>query len=89
MNKFSVNTLKLDVVKETERICTEIKRIIPRVLKRQGVVVAMSGGIDSSTVAALCVKALGPDKVIGLFMPERDSSEIGRASCRERVYCEV
>jgi NAD+ synthase len=35
----------------------------------------MSGGIDSSTVAALCVRALGPDRVFGLLMPERDSSD--------------
>jgi NAD+ synthase len=34
----------------------------------------MSGGIDSSVCAALAVKALGPDKVFGLLMPERDSS---------------
>jgi NAD+ synthase len=34
----------------------------------------MSGGIDSSVVAALCVRALGKDRVFGLLMPERDSS---------------
>ena len=37
-----------------------------------GVVVGMSGGIDSSVVAALLVRALGPERVIGLFLPERD-----------------
>ena len=35
----------------------------------------MSGGIDSSVVAALCVRALGPERVLGLLMPERDSSD--------------
>jgi NAD+ synthase len=39
-----------------------------------GVVVGLSGGIDSSVVAALCVKALGPDKVLGLMLPEKDSN---------------
>ena len=43
--------------------------------KRRGVVVALSGGIDSSTVAALCVAALGKDRVFGLHMPERESSD--------------
>jgi NAD+ synthase len=38
------------------------------------VVVALSGGIDSSCVAALCVRALGKERVFGLHMPERDSS---------------
>ena len=36
---------------------------------------ALSGGIDSSVVGALCVKALGPERVFGLLMPERDSSD--------------
>ena len=34
----------------------------------------MSGGIDSSLVATLCARALGPERVLGLLMPERDSS---------------
>jgi NAD+ synthase len=33
----------------------------------------MSGGIDSSVVAALCARAFGPERVLGLFMPEEDS----------------
>jgi len=37
-------------------------------------VVGLSGGIDSSVAAALCVRALGPERVLGLFLPERDSS---------------
>jgi len=37
-------------------------------------VIGLSGGIDSSVCAALCARALGPQKVLGLFMPERDSS---------------
>lgn len=44
-------------------------------LRRKGVVVGLSGGIDSSVCAALCVRALGPDRVLGVLMPERDSSD--------------
>lgn len=36
---------------------------------------AMSGGIDSSVVATLCARALGPERVLGLLLPERDSSD--------------
>jgi NAD+ synthase len=44
-------------------------------LRRKGIVVGLSGGIDSSVVAALAVRALGRGKVLGLCMPERDSSD--------------
>ena len=74
-SKFSAKILKIDVEKEAERIVEKIRTIIPKELKRQGAVVAMSGGIDSSTVAGLCVKALGKDKVFGLLMPEKHSSD--------------
>jgi NAD+ synthase len=43
-----------------------------RALGRRGAVVAVSGGVDSGVVAALCVRALGPDRVLLLRLPERD-----------------
>jgi NAD+ synthase len=60
---------ELEVAKITASLCDYLARS-----KRRGVVVALSGGIDSSTVAALCVAALGKDRVFGLHMPERESS---------------
>jgi len=42
-------------------------------MKRLGLVVGMSGGVDSSVCAALAVEAVGPKHVLGLFMPERES----------------
>ena len=42
----------------------------------EGVVIGLSGGVDSSTVAALCVRALGKEKVIGLILPERGVSKL-------------
>jgi NAD+ synthase len=71
---FSTSVLTIDLEAEAERICGELRRIVGQVLKRRGVVVALSGGIDSSCVAALCVRALGKERVFGLHMPERDSS---------------
>ena len=41
--------------------------------RKNGVVVGLSGGLDSSTVAYLCVEALGKDKVYGLILPDRDT----------------
>ena len=44
-----------------------------RRLRRRGAVIGLSGGIDSSLTAALCVAALGPGNVLGVLMPEKDS----------------
>jgi NAD+ synthase len=66
--------LRIDAAAETDKIATEIREIILTRFRRKGAVVAVSGGIDSSVVAALCVHALGPEKVIVLFLPESDSS---------------
>lgn len=67
--------LRIDTAAEAERIIGGIRDIVLTQFRRKGVVVAMSGGIDSSVVAALCVRAFGPEKVIGLFLPEADSSD--------------
>lgn len=66
--------LDFDRDAEINRITSKIRELMRLHLKRRGLVVAMSGGIDSSVCAALAVRALGPDKVFGLLMPERDSS---------------
>ena len=42
-------------------------------------VVGISGGKDSSIVAALCVEALGKDRVIGVLMPNGEQSDIDMA----------
>jgi NAD+ synthase len=71
---FSTSVLTMDLEAEAERICAEIRHIVGQVCKRRGVIVALSGGIDSSCVAALSVRAIGKERVFGLHMPERDSS---------------
>jgi NAD+ synthase len=57
-----------------DRIEGAIRSEVLGTLRRRGAVVAVSGGIDSSVVAALCVRALGPQRVLALMLPERDSS---------------
>ena len=83
---FTRNVLQLDEAAETERIAGSVREHVLGTLRRRGVVVGMSGGIDSSVVASLCVRALGRDRVLGLLMPERDSSDdalaLGRAARR-------
>ena len=71
---FSTKELDLDPAVEVDRIAQAIRRQVGVELHRKGVVLGLSGGIDSTVAAALCVHALGPSRVLGLFMPERDSS---------------
>jgi NAD+ synthase len=71
---FSRDVMRIDPRLEAGRIEAELRRVVLGDLRRRGAVVAMSGGVDSSVVAALCVRALGPEHVLGLLMPERDSS---------------
>jgi NAD+ synthase len=71
---FSADSLKLDHAREADRIVAAMREHVLRRFRKKGVVVGLSGGIDSSTVAALSVRALGPERVLGLLMPERDSS---------------
>ena len=70
----SPDILKIDAEREATRIQDAIRDFVFVQLRRRGAVLGLSGGIDSSVTAALCVRALGPERVIGLFMPESDSS---------------
>jgi NAD+ synthase len=72
---FTRDALRIDAPAATARIEQSLREQILNVLRRRGAVVGMSGGIDSSVVAALCTRALGRDRVFGLLMPERDSSD--------------
>lgn len=59
---------------DAHAFCRDIEEFIRRTVadsRRDGVVVAISGGLDSSVVAALCANALGKERVTGLLLPER------------------
>ena len=75
--------LTLDAAAEVERIATALRAQVLKQLRRKGVVLGLSGGVDSSVVAALAVRAFGPENVLGILMPEQDSDpdslRLGRA----------
>lgn len=73
MSALGPQVLDIDLAAEAERIAGWM-RDTARQLRRRGLVIAMSGGIDSSVCAALAVRAVGAGKVYGLLLPERDSS---------------
>ncbi len=81
-SKSTVEALQLDLGKEEERIVAFLREAVLQRMKRRGVVLGISGGIDSSTCAALAVRAFGPERVRVLLMPEEDSdpksTELGR-----------
>lgn len=72
---FSNGILHLDAAQEVEKICGKLRDLLAHQLKRRGLVVGLSGGIDSSVTAALAVRALGAKRVLALLMPEQHSAE--------------
>ena len=72
---FSPDVLKIDAEKETDKICSRLREGMAKQLKRRGLVLGLSGGIDSSVTVALGAKALGPKRVVALLMPERHSAD--------------
>jgi len=75
-----------DVAKIADYVETAMTRLVGRELKRRGIVVGVSGGLDSSVCAALATRALGPERVFALLMPEADSDPASTA--RGRELCE-
>jgi NAD+ synthase len=61
-------------MKVSEEIQDFVRTTVVDVLKKRGVVLGISGGIDSSVTAAICVQALGKERVFGIMMPEKESS---------------
>ncbi|MBN2473587.1 MAG: NAD(+) synthase [Pirellulales bacterium] len=87
MTPFHRTVLKLDLEAETSRIVEQLHHDVLKVLKRDGGVLGVSGGIDSAVVLALAVRALGPDRLTVLLLPEMESSPesalLGRQVCRQ------
>ena len=65
--------LDIDPGATVARIVEVLRYQVATSLRRRGYVVGMSSGVDSSVTAALAVRAVGPSKVFGIFMPERES----------------
>jgi NAD+ synthase len=89
---FDLQSLQIDPAAVTEQIVQAVRRQVLKDLRRRGVVLGLSGGVDSSVVAALCARALGPNKVLGVLMPEQDndpdSLRLGELVARElRIQC--
>jgi NAD+ synthase len=70
--KLTASVLELDLVEVEKRIRRFIKEYVENA-EAEGIVLGMSGGIDSGTVAAISSLSIGGDKVTGLMLPERET----------------
>ena len=70
---FSAKTLEIDPEAETARIVEKLRSQLGSELRKRGLVLGLSGGIDSSVCAGLAARAAGAKNVFCIFMPERDS----------------
>src|SRR4051812_26859602 len=80
--QFTKNSLNLDAAQETERIVKFLQTNMRQTMRR-GAVVGISGGIDSAVVLALAVKAFGPQRVVAIMMPDKDSDSLSEKLARE------
>ena len=81
---FSKDIIILDNVESVvNKITEKLREDVSQILKRNGAVVGISGGVDSSVCLALAIKAFGPEKVLGLMMPEKDSNPESELLARE------
>jgi NAD+ synthase len=72
---FSKDKLRIDNIEIfCDEIVKQLRNDVSQGLNRRGGVVGISGGIDSSVTLALAARAFGENKVMGIIMPEKDSS---------------
>ncbi|MCU7919321.1 MAG: NAD(+) synthase [Candidatus Thiodiazotropha sp. (ex Epidulcina cf. delphinae)] len=83
--RYEAEVINFDRDKAVERICETMRDIMRSKLRRRGVVVAVSGGIDSSVSAALAVKAFGANKAFFIQLPEVDSAADTQSRGRQLI----
>ena len=74
--KFNADVLTINCKTESQRIEQFIRKQVFESFRKKGVVIGISGGIDSAVVTALSVRAIGTDKVMGLILPEKESNPL-------------
>ncbi|HDL03217.1 MAG TPA: NAD(+) synthase [candidate division Zixibacteria bacterium] len=74
--KFSKDIILSNPEYETDLVRDFLSAQVKGVPKRDGIIVGVSGGVDSAVVASLAVRAVGKENVLGLILPEKESNPI-------------
>ncbi len=72
--KLTAEALNVDWSEVDKKVCRFIKDYVER-SQAKGVILGLSGGVDSCTVAALSARSLGGHNVLGLMLPEKETRE--------------
>ncbi len=83
---FGKHVLDIDPAAETDRLVSMLRNNVSKVIRRRGGAVGISGGVDSSVVLALCVRAFGPRRVAAIIMPEKDSDPDSETLARQVAH---
>lgn len=75
---YSTDVLKINPAKEARKVADFVADQAYKVFKRRGVVVGLSGGVDSAVMAAIAVQAVSKEKVVGLILTEKESNPVSR-----------
>lgn len=74
IDEIAKDIFSFDKDQEISRLSNSIRDILATRLRKRGLVIAVSGGIDSAVCCALAAKAVGPERCFALLLPEQDSS---------------
>ena len=81
---FNKEILQVDCESEIKRIGTFIQQQVAS-MKKEGAIIGLSGGIDSSICSYLCLKSLGKSRVLGLILPEKESSPVSEQYAKKHA----
>ncbi len=82
--KYHKDVLKIDCKEQVEKMCDFIHRQTLS-MRRDGIIIGLSGGVDSAVSAELCLRAVGKEKVFGLILPEKESSPVSEEYARKQA----
>ncbi len=75
---FNLDVLKIDPLTEVEKLSKFVVNQVNVAFRRKGIIVGLSGGIDSACMASIAAHAMGKERVFGLVLPEKESNPISR-----------